>query len=113
MYIDWNVTFIFFLYTIIGAVFGFCLVYMIAGIRLNLNNRARMKASENAKAYVPEKIRCHIEGRAENLKNRDVLFNNFIRENMELMVNRQDYQAASKHALYMKDSALVRHEKES
>ena len=111
MYIDWNVTFIFFLYTIIGAIFGFCLVYMIAGIRLTLNNRSRMKKAESA--YVPGKTRCRIEGRAENLKNRDVLFNNFIRENMELMVNRQDYQIAAKHALYMKDSALVRHEKES
>ena len=110
MYIDGNLTFVFILYLVIGSVFGFCLVFMLAGIRLSLNNRSRTKASKASD--IPDKIRCRIEWREEEIKNQDTVFNSFIRANLEYLVNRSDYQEASKHALYMKDSELVRHKKE-
>ena len=98
---------IFLIYTLIGAIFGASLTFMIAGIRLSRSNRL----GKEKKTTLPDKFRCHIDVSKDEMKDSDYIHRGFVRENMEYLVKRPEYLKAAEHALYMKDSDKVRHDR--
>ncbi|MBO4688051.1 MAG: hypothetical protein J5636_06015 [Clostridiales bacterium] len=98
---------IFLLYALIGTIAGSSLVFMIVSIRLSRCNRL----GEKKKKTLPDKFQCHIDVSQDNMKGSEYINRGFIRENMEYLVNRPEYLKAADHALYMKDSDKVRHDR--
>ena len=93
----------FIIYLILGTIVGISFSYFLVSWRLK---RQLRQIPEN-KSYLQKK-KVRIEWRQDKLQKSYPVFEQFIKENLQAIVDRKDFQLAAKNALNMKDSDELR-----
>ncbi len=93
----------FFFYFVLGSIVGASIVYCLVLWRL----RRQLRFTPRKKSYLTKK-EIRVEVQEDHIQRSSNVVNQFIKDNLQLILHREDYARAKDRALVMKDSDEVR-----